>query len=158
MRAVHSTLCTALAQFVAGPALAQDASLQARMGAEEFRAAGLQKLDAGELARLDAWFARQLERETTAAVAAADRPEPSTRAPRVDEAPVDSTLAGTVTGFAKGREYTLANGQVWRQTDAAVLPGVTLEAAPVQIRPARLGGWWLKVADYNTRARVERVR
>ncbi|WP_394004012.1 hypothetical protein ACF3M1_03610 [Luteimonas sp. WGS1318] len=158
MRAPRLGLVAVLALVIALPALAQDRSLQARMGVEEFRAAGLQKLDAEELARLDAWFARQLERETTAAVAAVDRPEPSTRAPRAAEAPVDSTLVGTFTGFAKGREYTLANGQVWRQTDAAVLPGVTLETASVQIRPARLGGWWLKINDYNTRARVERVR
>lgn len=155
MRAVHSTLLVFLALSVVAPVLAQDRSLQSRMSAEEFGAAGLQKLDATELARLDAWFARQLERETTAAVA---RAEPSPRPPRATGEPVDSTLVGAFTGFAKGREYTLANGQVWRQTDAAVLPGVTLEAAPVQIRPARLGGWWLKVGDYNTRARVERVR
>ena len=67
-------------------------------------------------------------------------------------------MTGTFTGFAKGREYTLANGQVWRQTDATALPGVTVDAPSVQIRPARLGGAWLKIGDYNTRARVERVR
>lgn len=158
MRTHRAVLAAALALSLAFPAIAQTASLQTRMGDEAFRAAGLHKLDAAELARLDAWFARQLERETTAAAAAVHRSELSARAPRAAEVPVDSTLTGTFTGFAKGREYTLANGQVWRQTDAAALPGVTLDAPSVQIRPARLGGWWLKVGDYNTRARVERVR
>ena len=71
---------------------------------------------------------------------------------------VDSPLVGPFQGFARGREYTLANGQVWRQVDNTQLSGVSDEAATAQIRPARLGGWWLKINTYNTRARVERVR
>lgn len=141
------TLATAL------PAHAQHSALQSRMGQEEFRAAGLEKLDATELARLESWVAQQLDAEADTAQRDADP-----RAPAPAPVAVDSTLAGTFTGLARGREYTLANGQVWRQTDAAVLPGINLESPPVQIRPARLGGWWMKVAHYNTRARVERVR
>ena len=147
MRAHRTALVAALALSLAWPAFAQTGALQARMGDDAFRAAGLQKLDPAELARLETWFARQLEQETSAAVAAVERPAPAVRTPRAEETPVDSTLVGLFNGFGKGREYTLANGQVWRQTDATALPGVTVDAPPVQIRPARLGGWWLKVGD-----------
>lgn len=87
---------------------------------------------------------------TTTTAAPADRPD--------SERVIHASVKAPSPALFLGDSATLANGQVWRQTDAAVLPGVTLEAAPVQIRPARLGGWWLKVGDYNTRARVERVR
>ena len=161
MRAALIGIVTTFALSIAGPGFAQDRSLQDRMGMAEFRAAGLDRLDVEQLARLDAWFARQLDgavAEASTAAAAQSDSGVGLRAPQVAPVEVDSTLAGAFNGFAKGREYTLANGQVWRQTDAAVLPGVSLQDARVQIRPARLGGWWLKVADFNTRARVERVR
>ncbi len=159
MRCTTIALFVALACAAAAPSLAQDRPLQDRMGDEVFRAAGLQKLEPAELARLEAWIAQQLQHETTRAVeaterAVAERPA----APRPAPTEVDSTLVGTFDGFGKGREYTLANGQVWRQTDGAQLPGVTRQSPRVQIRPARVGGHWLKVDDFNLRARVERVR
>lgn len=157
MPSIRPGLILAAALSFAVPSLAQE-RVQQRMSAEEFRATGLDTLDPAQLARLDAWFARQLaSAQAETDEAPADRGG-SVRPARVAEAPVDSTLAGTFSGFAKGREYTLANGQVWRQIDAAQLPGVTLQAPAVEIRPARLGGWWMRVGAYNTRARVERIR
>ncbi len=155
MRAVVLGIAAAIGLSCAGASYAKDPVLQDRMGEAEFRAAGLQKLDAAELARLDAWIAQQLA--DTVATATTGQPlSPARMEPEATE--VDSTLVEPFTGFSKGRDYTLANGQVSRQTDAAILPGVTLDNAAVQIRPARLGGWWMKVSNYNTRARVERVK
>ena len=172
MRAIHCILI-ASALAIASPVAAQSLRIETEMSAAERSATGIERLTETERAQLNAWLA---DRAARTGAAPQGGPDVDARVAEAREAgrrealadahveaaqarePVDSTLAGTFTGFAKGREYTLANGQVWRQTDAAVLPGVTLEAAPAQIRPARLGGWWLKVADYNTRARVERVR
>ena len=174
MRAVHCILIAA-AWAIASPAAAQTRPIEAEMSAAERSATGIERLTDSERAALNAWLARRGAQSGTPSVDAPDvdarlaaareagRREALADAQEVQAAqqsrePVDSTLTGTFTGFAKGREYTLANGQVWRQTDATALPGVTVDAPSVQIRPARLGGAWLKIGDYNTRARVERVR
>ncbi|MEF3083886.1 hypothetical protein V3391_16845 [Luteimonas sp. SMYT11W] len=155
MRAVIIGIITFGLTF-AGASHAQDSSIQTRMGEAEFQAAGLQKLDATELARLDAWLVRQLADASTASATRGQSVSVARGAMEATE--VDSTLVHSFTGFSKGREYVLANGQVWRQTDDAALPGVALENAAVQIRAARFGGWWMKVHNYNTRARVERIK
>lgn len=155
------TACALVSLLACGTAWAQTPDLQSRLGADRFRALGLHKLDPEELAGLERWIdtqapaSAQLEQARDAGRREAERAlAVQTAAPEA----VDSTLVGSFQGFARGREYTLANGQVWRQVDNTQLSGVTAEAATAQIRPARLGGWWLKINNYNTRARVERVR
>src|SRR5690606_39757604 len=54
---VRSFLFAALL-FVAAPVAAQQPAIQAQMTPEEFKAAGLAKLSAEELARLNAWLGR----------------------------------------------------------------------------------------------------
>ncbi len=171
MRAVHSVLIAAVL-CASVPALAQEARLEDRLTATEFREAGLGKLSANELARLNALLARDA---TSAAAAtpdveariaqareegrreAAASPDRGVRAPESRE-PVESTIPGRFTGFARGREYTLANGQVWKQTDNASIAGARGENVGVRIRPGLLSAWWLQVDGYNAQAKVERVR
>ncbi|WP_101924856.1 MULTISPECIES: hypothetical protein [Luteimonas] len=141
------------------PALAQAQALQERMTADQFRAAGLDKLDATELAELDAWFAAELASEVRHV--GAHREGLQTDAPAKPEAgAVDSTIDGAFQGFARGRQYTLANGQVWRQLDDARLTGAqrVTHNPSVEIRPSLLGGWWLRVDGKNLRTRVERIK
>ncbi|MFX4389064.1 hypothetical protein ABTA48_19685, partial [Acinetobacter baumannii] len=65
--------------------------------------------------------------------------------------PIVSQLQGEFRGFGKGRTYTLANGQVWQQTDDATLSSVRLESPEVTIKPAIIGNvWYLGVQGYNT--------
>lgn len=143
------------------PLAAQDA-IERQMSPEEFRAAGLDKLSAGELANLNAWLNRTLDTATTkAATDARKKVEDDNRGffNFGSAEPVLGRLVGEFRGFAKNRVYTLDNGQQWRQTDAATLEGVRLNAPEVQITPGMLGNvWYMKVGRYNTRAKVERVK
>jgi len=166
MRAT-SFLILALSLAGAGAnAWAQTSTLEARMGNTQFRTSGLHKLDPAELRALEQWMAAQ----TTAAQAPAEAQLAEARAegrreaaqlrtaPEAAPEPVSSTLVGRFEGFRRGREYTLANSQVWKQVGETSMEGVRAEGPAVQIEPARMGGWWMRVAGYNLRVRVERVR
>ena len=172
MRAVHSVLIAA-ALAAAVPAFAQQTRIEDRLTQAEFRAAGLEKLSDAELARLNELLARGASPAASAtttdveariaqareegrreAAVAAD----SGMRPAESREPVESTIPGEFAGFARGREYTLANGQVWRQTDNASIAGARGQDVGVRVRPGVLGVWWLQAKGYNTQAKVERVR
>lgn len=145
-----------------GAASAQQ-KIEQQMSHEQFKSAGLDKLTPQELANLNAWLQGTLEVETAKAAEVAkqestteDRRGLFTREVRE---PVTATLTGGFDGLAKGREFTLDNGQVWRQTDDASLTGVRLDKPQVKITPGLVGNtWYLSVEGYNTRARVQRVK
>ncbi|MGI8560036.1 MAG: hypothetical protein ACR2J7_01055 [Luteimonas sp.] len=155
------TLAAAALLALALPALAQNA-IEQQMTAEEFKAAGLDKLSAEELGRLNAWLNRTVETATTqAATAAKKKVEDDNRGffNFGSEEPVVSTIVGQFNGFERNRLYVLENGQHWRQTDNASLHGVQLSNPQVQISPGVFGNvWYMKVGRYNTRAKVERVK
>lgn len=165
-RALQVLALTIALSAVAAPAFAQAVSaqrpLQQEMSPEEFKAAGLDKLSAEELARLNAWLDRKIDVETTRASAEAQRKVK-------DDArgffnfgslePIDSTLVGEFRGFQKGRNYTLANGQEWEQIEEASLAGVRKTNPKVKITPSKVGNaWYLAIEGYNTRAKVRRVK
>lgn len=168
MRPIHALMIATLI-MVSAPALAQDAPpLQQAMSAEEFRAAGLDKLSAEELARLNTWLDRRVEQQTTAAVAAAvEQARDEGRREVVEEnrgffhfgsqEPIEAAVVGEFTGFGSRKRYTLDNGQVWQQVDSATLAGVRKTNPRVRIRPGALGAWWMSVDGYNTQAKVQRV-
>ncbi|MCD9095847.1 hypothetical protein LU699_04390 [Luteimonas fraxinea] len=172
MRAVHSVLIAA-ALAAAVPAFAQQTRIEDRLTDAEFRAAGLEKLSDAELARLNELLARGTSQ--AAPVASPDveariaqaREEGRREAavasdqgvrPAESREPVESTIPGAFAGFARGREYTLANGQVWKQTDNASIAGARGQNIGVRVRPGLLSAWWLQVDGYNAQAKVERVR
>lgn len=155
-------LVLAVALACTGAAVAAPPPIQQQMSPDEFKAAGLDKLTPDELARLNTWLGRTIDTETQKAAADAKKKV-------VDEnrgfwtfgtdEPIVSTLPGKFPGFGKGRVYTLANGQVWRQTDDAELYGVRGSDLQVTIKPAVLGNaWYMSVKGYNTRATVHRVK
>lgn len=157
-------LCAALLLACTLPALAQQPSIQQQMTPQEFSAAGLDKLSAEELAALDEWLQRRVGEETAVAVEQA-REEGRQEVVRKNrgffhfdsEEPIESALQGEFDGFRKGQRYTLENGQVWEQTEAASLAGVRRTNPKVTIRPGLLGAWWLQIDGYNTRAKVRRI-
>ncbi|MBB1473830.1 hypothetical protein H5368_12385 [Luteimonas sp. MC1782] len=160
MMSVRSIFLAALL-LVATPALAQQ-SIQAQMSADEFKAAGLDKLSTDELARLDAWLDRTIVDETGKAAAVAEervKKEHRGFATFGSDEPVKGHIPGEFRGFQQGRDYTLDNGQVWRQVDGARLAGARLTDAEVTISPSLLGtAWYMQVGKYNTRAKVERIK
>jgi len=106
-------------------------NVEQQMSADQFKAAGLDKLSPKELAALNAWLQQKVTAETAVAVAVARE---EGRKAIVEEnrgffdfgskEPIVSNIAGEFTGFGKGRTYTLKNGQVWEQIEAASLTGV----------------------------------
>lgn len=163
----RSLSALALACLLALPqaAPAQDASkqpLQQEMSPEEFKAAGLQKLTAEELARLNAWLDRRIGEESTkAAELAQDRIKAETRGffNFGSSEPISSSLVGEFRGFQNGRTYVLANGQHWEQVEPASLVGVRKTNPGVKITPSKVGNaWYLAIDGYNTRAKVRRVK
>lgn len=170
MRTIH---CFLLASLLALPsfALAQQAPpIEQAMSADEFKAAGLDKLSAEELARLNVWLDRRVQLETTAAVAAATEQAREQGRQEVVEQnrgffhfgksdPIEASIAGEFRGFGKGRTYVLDNGQEWKQIDSATLAGAKRSNPKVRIKPAVVGNaWYLQVEGYNTSAKVERVK
>lgn len=160
MPIVRALLAAVLLAF-ALPAPAQD-TIESQMTPEEFKAAGLGKLSAEELARLNAWLNRTVETAATQAAAEAKKQvEDDTRGffNFGSTEPVVAAMVGEFRGFAQGREYTLDNDQVWKQVDNASLAGVRLDSPEVRITPSLVGNsWYLKVGRYNTRAKVQRVK
>lgn len=144
------------------PAVAAQDAIEKQMTPEEFTAAGLDKLSAEELARLNAWLNRTIDTETAkAAVVAKKKVEDDNRGffNFGSTEPIVSKMTGEFRGFARGREYALENGQVWKQVDDASLVGVRLSAPGVRINPSLVGNnWYFAVAGYNTRAKVQRVK
>ncbi|MFT4180146.1 MAG: hypothetical protein QM612_11940 [Thermomonas sp.] len=166
MRIIAAILAFAL---LACPSLAlaqqQDTALQQQMSEEEFKAAGLHKLSADELAALNKWLGRMVEERTRSAVSEA-REEGRKEVVRENRGffdfgssePIVAHLQGEFTGFGKGLQYKLDNGQVWEQTDDARLAGVRRSNPKVTVKPGVLGVWWMQIDGYNTAAKVRRIK
>ena len=134
-------------------------SLEERMSAAEFRAAGLDKLSAEELTALNAWL--RTRGAATASMAAAARSTRGDERVGFADGPtsrsVISRIAGEFSGWTGSTRFTLENGQVWRQVENTSLLGVKADSPAVTIEPAFMGSWRMRVEGYNQRVRVERV-
>lgn len=153
----------ALAACLAAPAALAQQKIEQQMSAEQFKNAGLNKLDEQELANLNAWLNRTLDSETSKAAVKAKEESAHERRGFFDKGPsrepVVARMTGAFEGFARGQTYVLDNGQQWRQDDNADLPGVKLDSPQVRITPSVIGNaWFLSVQGYNTRAKVVRVK
>ncbi|MGE6334160.1 hypothetical protein [Stenotrophomonas sp. NPDC077659] len=164
---VALTLCT-----ITVPALAQrtvEGDLQTQMSPQEFKAAGLDKLSAAELATLNRWLQGKVETATTQAVAAVREQAREEGRQEVivknrgffdfgSSEPVTGVLQGEFRGFGKGRTYTLDNGQVWEQVDATSVSSVRRQSPKVSIKPGLMGVWYMKVDGVNTQPKVRRTK
>ena len=152
-----------LASLVAVASVAQaQQPIEKQMTPEQFKAAGLDKLSPQELANLNAWLNNTLEAETEkAAQLAKDKVETENRGflPFGKTDPIVARISGEFRGFARGRSWTLDNGQVWEQMDGASLAGVRKTDPQVKITPSLIGNnWYMQIEGYNTRASVRRVK
>lgn len=161
-RSVTPAILLALALAAAVAWAQSPARIEQQMTPEEFRAAGLDQLTPEQLARLNAWLNRTLVTETAkAAESAKKKVEDDNRGffnfGSTD--PIVSRITGEFRGFARGRAYTLDNGQVWRQVDEASLSGVRKANPGVRITPSLVGNaWYLAIEGYNSRAKVVREK
>lgn len=141
------------------------ANVEQQMSAEQFKAAGLDKLSPQELAALNAWLQHKVVQETAKAVEIAKE---EGRKEVVDKSrgffdfgtaePIESNIVGEFKGFSNGKKYTLANGQVWEQVEPATLAGVRKTDPKVSIKPGIFNSWFLKIEGYNTSAKVRRIK
>ena len=166
LRIPFAMLLLALAPFAWAQ---QDAPLTAtvetQMSADEFKAAGLDKLSAQELATLNAWLQHKVVQETTKAVEVA-KEEGRKEVKEINRGffdfgsseAIESTLVGEFKGFAKGRQYTLENGQVWEQIEPASLEGVRRTNPKVSVKPGMFNNWFMRIDGYNTAAKVRRIK
>ena len=147
--------------------------LQTQMSSDQFRAAGLDKLSASELANLNAWLQGTVDQavEKATAQAVAEVREQAREEGRQEvivqtrgfmtfgsSEPIIASLTGEFTGFRKGLQLTLDNGQVWEQTDAVSLKGVRRQTPKVRITPGFMGAWYMQVEGTNTRPTVRRIK
>jgi len=164
MPSLRRFVLIALLACVAPLALAQTAqpAIQKQMTPEEFKAAGLDKLTADELAHLNAWLGRTIDTETAkAADVAKQKVEHENRGffNFGSEEPITAHLSGEFRAFGKGKTYTLDNGQVWQQIDDTQMVVRPLANPEVSIKPALVGNsWYLAVGGYHTRAQVRRIK
>ena len=162
MPTIRSVAFAALVLFACTPSAFAQEAIEKQMTAEEFRAAGLQKLSAEELARLNAWLNRTITTETTKAASEAKKKVEDDNRGFFNfgsSEPVVSRMVGEFNGFARGREYTLENGHVWKQIDDASLAGVRKTKPMVKVTPSKVGNaWYFAIEGYNTRAKVQRTK
>jgi hypothetical protein len=153
-------LITSLVLFAlaGGSALAQSfSSLEERMTAAEFKAAGLEKLTPEELKALNAFLAGKVAVAVPAGVPAADTRGFQSRT--TDDGDIISSISGEFTGWdGRGSRITLTNGQVWEVTDSTARLKVRVTDPQVIITPGVLNSWYLRIEGYNTRAKVKRIR
>jgi hypothetical protein len=147
--------------------------LEQQMTTQEFQAAGLNKLSESELATLKRCLGRHIQEQTQTQVAEAiakvteeAREEGRQEVVRKNrgffhfgtEEPIEARIQGEFAGFASGRKYQLDNDQQWEQIDSTRLEGVRKTNPKVSIKPGIMGVWWMKIENYNTQAKVRRIK
>ncbi len=122
----------------ADPATAEFPGVQKAMSPEDFEAAGLQKLDSTERARLDEFIRNYVSSSNQRVAAeAVDKAvkERKVQAPEV----IQSRIVGPFTGYNGRTTFTLENGQRWAQAqrDSAYFPKI--DSPPVIIVKGTIG-------------------
>lgn len=128
-------------------------ALSDRMTDEEFRRAGLDKLNRAELAYLEEWLAEhgdaiEVEVDEDRVGFAPEAPEPVV---------ITSPILGKFTGWRGRTVFELANGQVWQQAESGnfYYPG---DDPIARIEPKAFGSWKLYVEGYSKGVKVKRIR
>lgn len=162
-------LCTASFAFAQSQTFS---SLEERMSAKDFRAAGLDKLSEAELAALNAWIERNVrlaDPAVAAAVAQGQVPAAAAgaAAPSAVESQVgfenakrekvETSIAGLFKGWFGHTKFELANGQVWQQVEEDRYT-MNVENPKVTIEPGAFSSWRMRVEGYNRTTLVKRIK
>ncbi|MGH8234724.1 MAG: hypothetical protein ACREPU_11120 [Rhodanobacteraceae bacterium] len=136
------------------PVMAQQfSSLEERMSAADFKAAGLDKLSPQELQFLDGWLRTHEQVKT---ISASGKP-----VFYPDNKPRDqfiTHLVGHFNGWAGQTVFTLDNGEVWKQAESGAYSCPGIDNPQVTIKPMILGSWLMYVQGCNQSVRVERTK
>lgn len=146
--------------------------------ADQFAAAGLNKLTPGELARLEKLIAEReasVKDETTTTMAAASAPKSEAKpsgpgwlralvtlqetAEKPDGAEAILTrLVGDYDGWTGKTVFKLENGQIWQQASGGQRFDDTRTAPGVKIYPGMMGAYWLEIEGVRERVKVKPVK
>ncbi len=154
------TTTLVLLVLASGSVFAQQfSSLEERMSAAEFKAAGLDKLTPEELAQLNAWLGREVDETARVAASNASSSMADSRGLHVS-GDIATRIVGKFTGWnGRSGRFTLSNGQVWQSIDPnARFAGIELDNPEVVVEQGAFGSWYLSVVGYNSRVQVKRVK
>ncbi|MGH8157358.1 MAG: hypothetical protein ACREPQ_04520 [Rhodanobacter sp.] len=133
----------------------QTDGLQQRMSSAEFQAAGLDKLSPQELANLDNWLSTH-RKVTTKMVDASGKPV--FYADKTTRSKFSAHITGHFGGWHGSDQFTLDNGQVWKQASSDAPSCMTSDNPMVKLKPSLVGSWLMYVDGCNGDVHVERVR
>jgi hypothetical protein len=157
IRLPHIVLSAALTLCCLGAHAQQADGLQQRMSAEDFKAAGLDKLSPQELQNLDAWLGAHAKVKVTTRVVS-ESGKPVFYSSDQKRTQINTRITGHFDGWSKEHEFTMANGQVWVTTDPEPKTCQATENPPVQIKPFLFGMWMMYVPSCYDNAHVKRIR
>jgi hypothetical protein len=161
--------CTISCWIVLGLLVCRDGvafppQIEDQMSPAELVSTGIVKLNQEERQALNAWLrnksaaaslpAKQVKRDSSATADAATGFLP----PNIKRTVVESKIQGSFRGWSGATEFTLENGQVWRQAESGVAEFAVLQSPTVKIVPKSFGSWLLKVEGFHSSLRVRRVR
>lgn len=125
--------------------------LKRMMTEKEFKAAGLDKLNAGELHSLDQWLVHFLAYDSNQVV----KTDETIR--ELQKVPLRRRIVGHFSGWDGDTVFTLDNGEVWKQR----LPGryaVSLDNPEVEIIKNLLGFYELRIVKTRHKIGVTRIK
>lgn len=141
--------------IVAGISVANESAIkpvQESMSPEQFKAAGLNKLNKTELENLNAWISGQKTVVVEKIVAVEVE---KTEEPKED---IVSAIVGEFKGWRGNTRFTLENGQIWDQADTSELFANKIMNPKVRIVYSGFSGWKLQVEGYNKWVKVKQVK
>jgi hypothetical protein len=133
------------------PEKGQWEGLKQLMNADQFQAAGLDKLSVEELQNLDQWLLQFLAHDAQQLVHSDETVK------ELQKRPLRRRIAGHFSGWKGDTVFTLENGEVWRQR----LPSryaVSLQNPEVDISRNLFGFYELKVVETGRIVTVTRVK
>lgn len=129
--------------------------VRALMTADEFEAAGLERLSPSELESLSRWLLRHTARQASDLRQDSESVKQEIR--KVEEEGVRTRIAGEFRGWEGDTLFRLENGQVWKQR----LPGqwrYSASAPEVELSKNFMGYWMLRVLDADRSVGVTRIK
>ncbi len=154
--AILALACLLALPLAGAPAHAQQGDgLRQRMSAADFKAAGLDRQTPEELAHLDAWLDAHPVVKTRMVSSSG---KPVFYADDAKREKIDTRIKGHFGGWSGQSEFTLDNGQVWKQSSSDAPQCMSAENPKVKLKPSLFGAWLMYVDGCNGDAHVERVR
>ena len=141
-------------------------SLEEQMTGKEFEAAGLEKLSPQELAALNDWIRSHslgslAVAKTTSPVVTASEDIDRRGLPSDDgenEAPIESRITGSFSGWDGQTVFKLENGMIWVQDDKDKFHIKEVQNPEVTIEQGLFNSWKLSIEGHKDDCKVRRIQ